>query len=123
MTPEQYRVVYVEPGKPAREMMLGTDLKDLQQAVGGYIELIYAHEDRTVIVGNDEAKLIGMEGNRRLETGSVIAGPFFVIGDGGEDFRSLTDEEVARYLQHYAQPHEISQEEVQADMGWVFFSF
>lgn len=123
MTPEKYRVVYVEPGKPAREMMLGSDIKDLQKAVGGLIELIYAHDDRTVIVGNDEAKLIGMEGNRRLETGSIIAGPFFVIGDAGEDFRSLTDAEVNRYLQHYAQPHEISQEEVQADMGWVFFSF
>ena len=59
MTQEQYRVVYVEPGKPAREMMLGKDLKDLQRAVGGLIELIYAHDDRTVIVGNDEAKLIG----------------------------------------------------------------
>lgn len=123
MSKEQYRVVYVELGKPAREMMLGTDLKDLQQAVGGLIELIYAHDDRTIIVGNDEAKLIGMEGNRRLETGSIIAGPFFVIGDGGEDFRSLTDEEVSRYLQYYAQPHQITQEEVQADMGWVFYSF
>ena len=58
MSQDQYRVVYVEPGKPAREMMLGTDLKDLQQVVGGLIELIYAHGDRTVIVGNDEAKLI-----------------------------------------------------------------
>lgn len=123
MTPEKYRVVYVEPGKPAREMMIGSDIKDLQKAVGGLIEIIYAHNDRTVLVGNDEAKLIGMEGNRRLDTGSIIAGPFFVIGDAGEDFRSLTDAEVDRYLQHYAQPHEISQEEVQADMGWVFFSF
>lgn len=123
MTPEQYRVVYVEPGKPAREMMIGSDIKDLQKAVGGLIEIIYAHNDRTVLVGNDEAKLIGMEGNRRLDTGSIIAGPFFVIGNAGEDFRSLTDAEVDRYLQHYAQPHEISQEEVQADMGWVFFSF
>jgi hypothetical protein len=104
-------------------MMLGTDLKDLQQAVGGLIELIYAHDDRTVIVGNDEAKLIGMEGNRRLETGSIIAGPFYVIGDGGEDFRSLTDAEVSRYLQKYAEPHQISQKEVQADMRWTIISF
>ena len=123
MTPEQYRVVYVEPGKPAREMMLGTDIKDLQQAVGGLIELIYAHDDRTVIVGNDEAKLIGMEGNRRLDTGSIIAGPFFVIGDDGENFRSLTDAEVDCYLQKYAQPEQIPQHEVQSDMGWVFYSF
>ena len=123
MKVEQYRVVYVEPGKPAREMMLGKDLEDLQKAVGGLIELIYAHDDRTIIVGNDEAKLIGMEGNRRLETGSIIAGPFFVIGDGGEDFRSLTDAEVSRYLQKYAEPHQISQKEVQADMRWTIISF
>ena len=123
MIQDQYRVVYVEPGKPAREMMLGKDLKDLQQAVGGYIELIRAHGDRTVIVGNDEAKLIGMEGNRRLGNGSIIAGPFFVIGDAGEDFRSLTDEEVETYLQKYAEPEIIPQHEVQQDMGWIFFSF
>lgn len=80
MSQDQYRVVYVEPGKPAREMMLGKDLKDLQQAVGGLIELIYAHDDRTIIVGNDEAKLIGMEGNRRLSNGRTAC-----RGDKGYD--------------------------------------
>ena len=97
----QYRVVYVEPGKPAVEKKIGSKLEDLQEAVGGLIECIYAHDDGTLIVGNDEAKLLGMEGNRRLDSGSIIAGPFFVIGEAGENFRSLTDEEVSRYLQIY----------------------
>ena len=86
----QYRVVYVEPGKPAVEKKIGTKLEDLQAEVGGLIECIYCHRDGTLIVANDEAKLLGMEGNRRLDGGSVIAGPFFVIGDAGENFRSLT---------------------------------
>ena len=64
-----------------------------------------------------------MEGNRRLDNGSIIAGPFFVIGDGGENFRSLTDAEVSRYLQVYAEPQQISQREVRADMGFTFYSF
>ena len=121
---DTYRVVYVEPGKPACVREIGKDLKSLQEAVaGGLIECVYAHHDDTLIVCNDEGKLIGLEGNRRLDNGSIIAGPFFVVGVQGDDFRSLTDAEVERYLQHYAQPHEISQREVQSDMGWTFISF
>ena len=67
-----YRVVYVEPGKPAVEKEIGTKLEDLQEAVGGLIECIYAHDDGTLIVGNDEAKLLGMEISRSL----IIASPF-----------------------------------------------
>lgn len=118
--PASYRVVYVEPGKPAVEKKIGTDLQDLQGEVGGFIECIY-NRDGTIIVANDEGKLLGMEGNRRLGNGSVIAGPFFVIGDAGENFRSLTDAEVSRYLQQYAQPQQISQRDVQADMGFTFY--
>lgn len=121
--PETYRVVFVEPGKPAVEKEIGTKLEDLQAAVGGLIECVYPHGDRTVLVCNDEGKLLGMEGNRRLGNGSIIAGPFFIIGDGGENFRSLTDAEVSRYVQQYAQPHQISQREVQADMGFTFYCF
>lgn len=97
-----YRVVYVEPGKPAVEKEIGSKLEDLQEAVGGLIECVYAHRDNTILVCNDEGKLLGMEGNRRLDNGSIIAGPFFVIGSAGENFRSLTDAEVSRYLQVYA---------------------
>ena len=111
-----YRVVYVEPGKPAAEKEIGTKLEDIQ-------ECVYPHGDRTVLVCNDEGKLLGMEGNRRLDNGSIIAGPFFVIGDAGEHFRSLTDAEVNKYLQLYAEPQQISQREVQADMGFTFYSF
>lgn len=118
--PASYRVVYVEPGKPAVEKKIGTDPQDLQAEVGGFIECIY-NRDGTIIVANDEGKLLGMEGNRRLGNGSVIAGPFFVIGDAGENFRSLTDAEVSRYLQQYAQPQQISQRDVQADMGFTFY--
>ena len=121
---DTYRVVYVEPGKPACVREIGTDLKSLQEAVaGGPIECVYAHQDDTLIVCNDEGKLIGLEGNRRLDNGSIIAGPFFVVGTQADDFRSLTDAEVSRYLQKYAEPHQISQKEVQADMRWTIISF
>ena len=122
--PSTYRVVYVEPGKPACVREIGADLESIQEAVGGGLfECVYPHEDSTVLVCNDEGKLRGMEGNRCLDTGSIIAGPFFVIGDAGENFRSLTDEEVECYLQKYAEPEHIPQEDVQNDIGWIFYMF
>lgn len=56
------------------------------------IEVI-GNGDGTLLVCNEESKLMGMDGNRRLN-GDVIAGPFFVVGTDGENFRSLTDAEV-----------------------------
>lgn len=116
------RVVYVEPNRPAYETEIGSDLHSQQKAVGGLIELVNMG-NRCFLVCNDEGKLMGMEGNRRLGNGSVIAGPFFIVGDGGEVFCSLTDAQVNHYLQQFSQPEQISQREVQADMGFTFYSF
>lgn len=61
-----------------------------------------------------------MKGNRRIGDGStIIAGPFFVCGDNGEDFISLTDEQVEEYMQKFAEPEQITDEEVQVDTGFT----
>lgn len=112
------RVVYVEPNKAPRVMEMPHTLEAEQNAVGGLIELVY-NDDDTAIVCNDEGKLIGMEGNRRLGNGTIIAGPFFVVGLTEDDFRSLTDEEVVKYMNQFAEPEQISQEEVESDMGFT----
>lgn len=116
------RVVYVEPHKAPYITEIAHTLEAEQKAVGGLIEPIY-NGDGTCLVGNDEAKLIGMEGNRRIGDGSsIIAGPFFVCGDTGEDFRGLTDEEVTKYMAQFEQPEDITPEEVEADTGFFFYS-
>ena len=79
------------------------------------------NQDGTVLLCNDEGKLIGMEGNRHVGD-DVIAGPFLLIGDNGENLRSLTDAEVERYMERFAQPEEISQEEVEESSGFTFIS-
>ena len=114
------RVVYVEPNRPAYEAEILRDLEHMQQAVGGLIEPIYT-EDGMLIVGNDEAKLMGMEGNRHLGD-SVLAGPFFVCGEDGDDFCSLTDEEAVAAMERFAEPEHISQAEVHEDMGFTIIS-
>ena len=120
---EMLRVLMVEPHKVPYELQLRDTLPELQKAVGGLIEVLY-NGDGTLLVCHEEGKLIGMEGNRRIGDGStIIAGPFFVCGDSGESFRSLTDEELSRYADCFAQPEDISPEEVQADTGFFFFSY
>lgn len=113
------RVVYVEPNrKPYAAEILHT-LEAEQKAVGGYIEPIY-NDDETCLIGNEEAKLMGMAGNRRIGDGSsIIAGPFFICGITEDAFRSLTDTEVTKYMDRFKEPEQISQAEVEADTGYT----
>ena len=118
------RVVYVEPGRPAYEAEIAHDIHAEQKAVGGLIECVYTEDDDIAIVCNDESKLLGMEGNRRLNNGrTVIAGPFFVCGLTEDDFRGLTEQETQTYLERFAQPEDISQDEVESNMGFSIYVF
>jgi len=117
------RIVYVEPHRPAFEAEIPHEYEAESKAVGGLIECV-GNGDETCIVCNDEGKLIGMEGNRHLDNGvSIIAGPFFVCGETLDDFRSLTDEETQKYLERFSEPEDISRAEVEADMGFTFYSW
>lgn len=115
-------VVMVEPHKAPYVTKIDDELSSLQKAVGGYIETVY-NGDGTIIVCNEEGKLKGLDGNRRIRDGaSVIAGTFFVVGDDGENFRSLNESEVVRYMDRFKEPEDISQDEVETDMGIIFYS-
>ena len=115
---EDLRILMVEPQKAPYEASVPHELTAMQQAVGGLIEVV-RNGDGTLLVCNEEGKLLGMEGNRRIP-GDVLAGPFFVVGDAGETFRSLTEEELERYRERFAEIEDISPQEVQAATGFFF---
>ncbi len=117
------KVVMVEPNKPAYVTEIGNDLQSMKEAVGGLIEPIYYLDDpRAVMVGNEEAKIIGLEGNRRFGN-RIVAGTFFICGNDDENFCSLPDDLCEKYACEFAQPHEITQDEVERDMGMTFICF
>ena len=127
MASEMMKVVMVEPNKPAYITEIEHSLKGIKEAVGGLIEPIYyLDEPRAVMVGNEEAKLIGLEGNRRFGD-RIVAGPFFICGEkmteDGMDFCSLSDELCEKYVQKFAVPESISQDEVEQDMGFTLIGF
>ncbi len=120
------KVVMVEPNKPAYVTEIGNDFESIRDAVGGYFQIIPYLED-AMMIGNDGAKLIGMEGNRRFGN-QIVAGPFFICGsevneEGDEDFCSLSDELCKKYVKQFEVPEHITQAEVQANTGWTIIAF
>jgi len=105
------RVLIIEPHRIPYESEIENTLEGQQGAVEGLIQYIY-NGDGTIIVANDDGKLIGMEGNRRIQ-GDVLVGPVFIAGDTGEDLCSLTDEQMAHYMERFFKPEEISVKEIQ----------
>ena len=102
-------VLLVQPGMYPQKISIGTDLKDFQDAVGGTIAASYPFDDPVAIVYNDEGKLTGLSLNRALrdEHGQmydVVAGTFLVVGNGEEDFASLSPELAQKYEKHFHQP-------------------
>ena len=110
-----WRIVFVEPGKPAYAAEIEGTLRAEQRAVGGKIEMV-CNQDGTAILCNEEGKLEGLPANRRIDGGGVLVGNFFVVGEGEENFRSLTEEEIQKYLARFSEPEEITDEEVEADI-------
>ncbi len=118
------KVIYVEPGKKAYVTEMGKGLEPIQRAVQGHYEHVYLGKDKAVILCNEEGKLNGMQGNRRYNNGeNVIAGPFVIVGLGRNEYVSLTDEQVDKYMQIFGEPEDISEEETQADMKVEFIPF
>ncbi len=114
-------MLLVEPKKNPRIMEIENTLEAMQKTVGGYIEMINMdHGD--VIVVNEEGKLIGLEGNRKLG-GDILTGSFFIAGTNGEDLASLSKESQALYTERFWEPEEYTQEEVEATMFCQFFGF
>lgn len=103
------RVVMCEPGKMARYAEIGTELEDLQKAVGGMIETYYPFDEPVCIVCNDEGKINGMRPNRAVYDADhnivdIIFGPFFICDVSTPDFGSLTPEQLDRYGRLFQRP-------------------
>lgn len=116
------RILKVEPGKAPYEKEMANSLDAIQAEVEGLFEPIYMG-DGTILCCNDEGKINGMEMNRRLED-DIICGPFFIVGDGVDgEFRSLTDEEVQRYSEQFAQIEQFADYEPDAQPRMTFFGW
>ena len=103
---DKIKVLVVEPMKPCEVREIDGSLETMQAIVGGYIQAVYPYRDEIALVCNEEAKLMGLPYNRPLTNDrgvpyDIVCGTFFLAGQGGEDFISLTDEQIGRYKDIY----------------------
>ena len=117
------RVLVVEPQKEPYIVTIRDDYRDFQKAVGGCFECTYPFDDGTVIYSNEEAKLIGMEGNRTIY-GELYAGPFVIARDNGDGTTgSLTDEQICKYSEMFKEVEHYTAEDVEGSIYMGFISF
>lgn len=100
MKENMIKVVKIEVGQPPVVKEIENTLDGLQNEVDGNIECVYL-DDGCIAVINEEGKINGMEPNRRMGA-DIICGPFFICGDDGENFGSLSNEQIAKYSQQFA---------------------
>lgn len=109
MEQNKINVLLVKPNQIPKMVTINSDLKSLQNVVGGNIQVVYPFYDEVAIVCNDEGKLDNLNLNRGLfdENGNlydIIAGNFFVCDCSGEDFGSLKEEHIAKYKEMFYYP-------------------
>lgn len=103
-------VVMCQPDKLAEVVEIGTELKDLQETVGGgFFQTYYFSPDEEVcIVCNDEGKINGMPLNRSVKIDGkvveILAGPFFICDCSTTNFGSLSKEQQDKYMKMFKYP-------------------
>lgn len=92
------KVLIVEPGEYPREAEIENTLEAEQGIVGGLIECVYPWEnDNAILVCDDSGLINGKPLNRAINEYTVIAGPFFICSQKGENFASLTPQQIKKY--------------------------
>ena len=106
-------VLVVEPLKEPYVKTIASGLKSLQAEVGGNIEEIFPFDGACAVILNGDGKLKDLMPNRGLydcegRLCDVIAGTFLILGTAGEDFCSLSREQIAEYMERYKVPERFS---------------
>ena len=90
---EKIKVVVQHPGEISRIVSVPDTLEALQKLVGGYIEVVSIGRGLLLVL-NEEGRLRGMKENVRCVQYGTIVGTVFVTAADGDEFRSLTTEEI-----------------------------
>ena len=126
MRAKELTVLMVEPGKHPRVTTLKDDLDSLQKAVSigadyqGLIEFV-SLRNGDCIMCNEEGKLIGLEGNRRLGD-DILVGVFYILSENEDgELISLTDRKIKRYTEAFWEPETFDCVEIEATIGGRFY--
>ena len=123
MNTKKITVLMVEPGKNPKVTTLKDDLESLQKAVSigadyqGLIEIV-SLGNGDCIMCNEEGKLIGLEGNRRLGN-DILVGVFYVMSENEEgELVSLSEKKIKRYMELFWEPEMFDRTDIEATISF-----
>ena len=91
------KVIVKNPNQKSEVMEISNELEELQQLVGGYIETI-PYKDNIIILIDEEGRLKDSENNIAVPKYGMLVGNIIFIGTKGEDFISLTEDQIQEIL-------------------------
>ena len=126
METKEITVLMVEPGKHPKVTTLKDDLDSLQKAVSigadyqGLIEFV-SLGNGDCIMCNEEGKLIGLDGNRRLGN-DILVGVFYIMSENEDgELLSLSEKKIKRYTELFWEPETFDRSDIEATMTCRFF--
>ena len=126
MKTTEIKVLMVEPGKRPRVTTLANDLDALQKAVSigadyqGLIEIISIGNGDCLLC-NEEGKLIGLEGNRRVRD-DIIVGVFYIMSEGKDgNLVSLSERKIQHYTKLFWEPEVFDRTDIEDTLFCHFF--
>lgn len=109
---ETIKVLVVEPMKEPYEKEIENDYKAMQGIVNGCIEFVALPDGECHLYCNEEGRLEGLAGNRKMDNENIICGTFFICADNGEgDDASLSDKQMDYYKERFKQPEQYATNE------------
>lgn len=102
------KTILVKPQTPPAVVFMENRLENLQEAVGGYIDMLNLFDDDVDIILNDEGKLIGLPPNKILMyNGKVIdmlSGNLLITGvdKNTGDTISIPEDKIDKYLKIFS---------------------
>ena len=91
------KVIVKRPNEKLEAIEVGNELEKLQQLVGGYIETI-PYKDNIIVLLDEEGRLKDSEDNIIVPKYGMLVGNIIFIGTEGEDFTSLTEDQIQEIL-------------------------
>ena len=125
MDKKELKVLMVEPGKHPKVTTLKDDLDSLQRAVSigadyqGLIEIISIGNGDCLLC-NEEGKLIGLEGNRRLGNDIIVGVLYILSEDSDGNLVSLSDKKIQYYTELFWEPERFDRTEIEATLSCHF---
>ena len=125
MNTKEITVLMVEPGKHPKVTKIKDDLDSLQKAVSigadyqGLIEIISIGKNDCLLC-NEEGKLIGLEGNRRLGD-DILVGVFYIMSENEDgELLSLSEKKIKRYTELFWEPETFDRSEIEETLTCRF---